>query len=92
MLNRLGNWLARDRAGRRRGEEDAPVDTGQSTARATGGGSHARTQDRNSTTGTTSNDTFVGRAGGDEAGDTGLSGAEARSDADLDHQGAARRE
>ena len=92
MLNKLVNLFARDRAGRRRGEEDAPVDTGQATARATGGGSGIGTQDRHSTTGTTSNDTFVGRVGGDETGDTGLSGAEARSDSDLDHQGAARRE
>jgi len=34
----------------------------------------------------------VGRVGGDEAGDVGRSGAEARGDGDVDQQGAARRE
>src|SRR3954467_8314225 len=46
------------------------------------------TQDAHSSTGTTSHETFVGRAGGDESGGVGRSGAEARGDGDLDHQGA----
>lgn len=92
MFERLKSFVARDREARRQGEVDAPVDSREVTARPTGGGSGVATQDTHSTTGTTTNDTFVGRAGGDEAGDEGTSGAEVRGDGDLDHQGAARRE
>jgi hypothetical protein len=50
-------------------------------------------QDRHSTTGTTSSDTFVGRVGGDESGDTGESGGERRAGRPRDaHDGALRDE
>jgi hypothetical protein len=93
MFEKFGKLFGRDRAARAQGENDAPTEAGTDAARPTGGGSDVGTQDANSTTGTTTSDTFVGRAGSDETGDTGMSGAEARGDGeDLDHQGAARRE
>jgi hypothetical protein len=50
-------------------------------------------QDRHSSTGTTSNETPVGRASGDETGDTDESGGERRSGRDQDaHDGALRDE
>jgi len=92
MWKKIAGLLAADRSARRTGEDDAPTQAGTDAARPTGGGSDVDSQDANSSTGTTENDTFVGRAGGDESGDTGISGAEARGDGDLDQQGAARRE
>jgi len=92
MWKKLSGLLGRDRRARREGEGDAPTDPGQTTGRPTGGGSDAVTQDATSSTGTAENETYVGRVGGDEAGDVGRSGAEARGDGDVDHQGAARRE
>jgi hypothetical protein len=92
MWKKIADLFSADRSARRTGEDDAPTQTGTQAARPTGGGSDADTLDANSSTGTTANDTFVGRAGGDESGDTGTSGAEARGDGDLDQQGAARRE
>ncbi|MCW2786944.1 MAG: hypothetical protein JWP74_3461 [Marmoricola sp.] len=93
MLKRLFDLFKRDRRARAKGERDAPADMGDPTSRATGGGSEAPVQDSHSTTGTTSSDTFVGRAGGDEAGDVGPSGGEVRTgQTDLSHQGAARDE
>ena len=92
MWQKLASLVARNRQARREGEGDAPTDAGEVTTRPVGGGSDAPTQDAHSSTGTTSHETFVGRTGGDESGDVGLSGAEARGDGDLDHQGAARRE
>jgi hypothetical protein len=50
-------------------------------------------QDQNSTTGTTPNETPVGRASGDEAGDVGMSGAEGRRDGETtEGEGALRDE
>jgi hypothetical protein len=64
---------------------------GVPTSRETGGGSDAPTQDTHSSTGTSSNETFVGRPSGDESGDVSVSGSEARqTETDLDDQGAAR--
>jgi hypothetical protein len=80
--------VRRDREARHQGERDAPAEQGRPISRATGGGSSAPTEDSHSTTGTTSSETFVGRAGGDEAGTE--TGAEARGDERLDDQGAAR--
>ena len=89
-IQKLGRMIGRDRAMRERGEHDAPTDPAHGT-RETGGGSDVETMDRNSTTGTTESDTFVGRAGSDETGDVGLSGAEARSGRAADGRtGAAR--
>ena len=78
LISRVVRLVSRDRAMRQRGEDDAPTDPLHGT-RATGGGSDVDTMDANSTTGTTESGTFVGRAGGDETGDVGISGAEARS-------------
>jgi hypothetical protein len=90
---RLVQYVQRDRRARNKGERDAPADMGAPTSRATGGGSDVETQDRHSTTGTTSSGSFVGRAGGDEAGDAGPSGGELRTgQGDQSHQGAARDE
>jgi hypothetical protein len=74
MWKKLTSRFARDRRARSEGEYDAPTDTGQSTGRPTAG----------------EESPYVGRAGGDETGDPGESGAQARGDSDLDHQGAAR--
>ena len=60
-------------------ESDAHADAGSARTRATGGEPDTEAGDQNSTTGTTPSDTFVGRASGDEAGDAGISGAEARA-------------
>lgn len=79
LLQRLRSLITGEPAGPRRTEDDVPVDTAHAGSRATGGGSEADTMDRNSTTGTTESEEFVGRAGGDETGDVGLSGSEARA-------------
>ena len=92
MWQKAATLFTRDRHAGAQGEEDAPTEPGTDAARPTVGRSDVPTQDSHSTTGTTSSETFVGRAGSDETGDTGVSGAEARGDGDLDPQGAARRE
>lgn len=62
------------------GEGDEPVDTVTVVTRETGGVPNEDAQNPNSTTGTTPNQEFVGRASGDETGDVGQSGAEARAE------------
>jgi hypothetical protein len=69
--------VRRNLVGRRRGERDAPAMN--AGPRESGGTEAASTQDRTSSTGTSPNDTFVGRVGGDEAGDVGTSGAGRRT-------------
>lgn len=64
------------------GEQDAPTDRGAASSRATGGGGEGpgdRTGDVHSTTGTTSNEEFVGRVSGADPGMVGETGAEARA-------------
>ena len=61
------------------GEKDSPTDSAVAGTRATGGAADAGADDPNSTTGTTDSGTFVGRASGDEVGDTGESGGEKRA-------------
>lgn len=61
------------------GERDAPADLGSARSRATGGVAGEDAPDTHSTTGTTPNDTFVGRAGGDDPGYAGTTGAEERA-------------
>ena len=93
VLEKVKAWFVRDRTARRRGERDAPADPANAGARDTGGGSDVDSMDRNSTTGTTESGEFVGRAGGDETGDVGLSGGEARTGHRADGRtGAARDE
>jgi len=78
-------------------QNDVPTETATGASTATGGREQGTEpdapQDRHSTTGTTSNDTFVGRVGGDETGDTGESGGERRAGRPQDaHDGALRDE
>ena len=93
LLRRIGTLVSRDREARRRGEQDAPEEPGNAGARPEGGEPMPGTMDANSTTGTTPNGEFVGRAGSDETGDVGLSGGEARTGQRADGRtGAARDE
>jgi hypothetical protein len=79
LLTWVRDRLGRDREARRLAEDDAPADLGTSRRRDSGGVPDPDTQNPNSTTGTTPNATFVGRASGDETGDTGPDGAELRA-------------
>jgi hypothetical protein len=89
-LQKVGDMVRRDPDVRDRGEDDAPTDPAHGS-RETGGVTQPGAMDQNSTTGTTPSDEFVGRAGSDETGDTGLSGGEARAGGAVgDDQGAAR--
>ena len=91
-IQKLTELVSSDRRAGERGENDAPTDPANGS-RETGGGPDVGTMDKNSTTGTTSSETFVGRAGGDETGDVGLSGGEARTGGEVGgHTGAARDE
>ena len=78
-LKRAVAAVRRRPQGQRLTEDDAPADLGTARTRATGGVPQPGTQNPDATTGTTPNETFVGRAGADETTDTDLSGAEARS-------------
>lgn len=90
LLQNIKDLVGRDHAMRRRGEADAPTDPAHGT-RETGGVPDPTTMDQNSSTGTTPNQSYVGRAGGDETGDTGISGAEGRAGGEVGgHTGAAR--
>jgi hypothetical protein len=60
-------------------EEDVTDDSAEVTTRPAGGDDNAAMPDSNSTTGTTPNDEFVGRAGGVDIAEDGESGAEARA-------------
>lgn len=92
LMDRISGLFGHDRAMRRRGELDAPTDPDHGT-RPTGGVDQPDVMDRNSSTGTTPNEEYVGRAGGDETGDVGLSGGEARTGERADGRtGAARDE
>lgn len=95
LARRLLSAVRRDRdAPPLRGEDDAPVDPAHGS-RETGGAAPEDapdTMDANSTTGTTQSGEFVGRAGSDEPGDVGLSGAEARGEVADGETGAARPE
>ena len=63
------------------GEDDAPQDTGEAASRDTGGVENEAQPDQQSTTGTTPDDTYVGRIAGDDVGYAGETGAEARAEA-----------
>jgi hypothetical protein len=68
-----------EREGTQRPEADVQADTSVAASRATGGVDNPDAPDRNSTTGTTPNETFVGRVGGDDGGYEGETGAERRA-------------
>jgi hypothetical protein len=65
-----------------RPESDAPQDTGMAPSRDTGGVPQPNAPDSNSTTGTTPNEEFVGRVGGQDVGYAGETGAERRAEHD----------
>ena len=82
----MWEWLAnlftgRTRAERVGNEADVDPDPAQARTRATGGADDPVADDAHSTTAPSTNDTFVGRVAGDDAGDVGVSGAEARAEA-----------
>lgn len=60
-------------------EEDADPDDAEALSRATGGVPDEDVPDQHSTTGTTENDTFVGRVAGQDVGYAGETGAEKRA-------------
>lgn len=60
-------------------EADVPGDPHVAESRRTGGRPADGEGDEHSTTGTTENDTFVGRVSGQDADDVGETGAEARA-------------
>lgn len=68
----------------RKAEADVSADPSQARTRATGGEPSPDEPDQNSTTGTTPNDTFVGRATGADVGYAGETGAERRAQAHAD--------
>lgn len=91
-MSKIAGLIGKDQQMRSRGEDDAPTDPAHGT-RPEGGVPQDGVMDVNSTTGTTPSEGYVGRAGADETGDVGLSGAEARSEKRADgHTGAARDE
>lgn len=61
-----------------RTEEDVPIDDATAASRPVGGEERPDSTDRNSSTGTTPNETFVGRGSGGDDTDVGISGAEKR--------------
>jgi hypothetical protein len=72
-IEKIQGWLA-SRSRRKKGlRTEDPTESGTDVSE------HPESADRNSTTGTTPNDTFVGRASGDDA-DAGISGAEMRQE------------
>jgi hypothetical protein len=60
-------------------EADVPGDPHVAGSRRTGGRAGGGEGDEHSTTGTTSNDTVVGRVSGEDADDVGETGAEVRA-------------
>ena len=60
-------------------EDDVDPDDAQALSRATGGVEDPDAPDQGSTTGTTPNDTFVGRVAGQDVGYAGETGGERRA-------------
>lgn len=70
------------RASRTPGEADTATDAGTAGTRATGGVPDPGAGDTHSTTGTTPNETFVGRTAGEDPGEAAeTTGAEVRGEA-----------
>lgn len=74
---RFREQTSRGRESRR--EEDVSTDDATAGSRPTGGEERPESTDRNSSTGTTPNETFVGRGSGGDDTDVGVSGAEKRT-------------
>jgi hypothetical protein len=66
---------------RNKSEADVQPDEGVASSRATGGVPEPSHPDQHSTTGTTPNETFVGRVQGSDVGYSEETGAERRADA-----------
>ncbi len=86
----MWQWLkdlfaGRTRAERAGSEADVEPDPAEANARATGGVADPDAADAHSTTGPSTNDTFVGRVAGEDPGDAGITGAEARSESTDEH-------
>ena len=64
----------------RPGEDDVDRDDHEALSRATGGVPDPDEPDQHSTTGTTPNDTMVGRVSGQDVGYAGETGAEKRAE------------
>jgi len=69
-------------AGAHKPEDDVQRDPNQALAHPTGGVESSEHPDQHSTTGTTPNETFVGRVAGEDVGYEGETGAERRADAE----------
>lgn len=83
VWQRIADLLTgRTRAQREGGEPDVEPDPARVDARSTGGRSDPDARDAHSTTGPSTNDTFVGRVAGEDAIDVGTTGAEARAGAE----------
>lgn len=65
-------------------ESDVSLDSATARSRATGGVEDPDAVAQNSTTGTTPNESFVGRVGGDET-DVGMLGGEKRAEYEKTH-------
>lgn len=76
-LKRL--FTSRTRAQEQGREADIQHDPAAATTRATGGEPRVEAADAHSTTAPSPNDTFVGRVSGEDALDTGETGAERRT-------------
>jgi hypothetical protein len=63
-------------------ERDVPLDTGVAASRDVGGEPDPDQPDQSTTTGTTPNETFVGRVQGEDVGYAEETGAEARAEQD----------
>lgn len=64
----------------RPGEDDVDRDDHEALSRATGGVPDEDAPDQHSTTGTTPDDTYVGRVSGQDVGYAGQTGAEKRAE------------
>lgn len=81
FLQRIRGFLSPSAGAHRAGgetEEDVSTTTHQARTRATGGTRQPEASDQSSTTGSTENETFVGRVAGEDVGYAGQTGAEAR--------------
>lgn len=78
-VQRFQDFIAPGRRSHRRGdetEEDVTAPSHQARTRATGGVDRPGADDQGTTTGTTANETFVGRVAGEDIGYAGETGAE----------------
>lgn len=70
----------------RPGEDDVDRDDHEALSRATGGVPDEDAPDQHSTTGTTPDDTYVGRVSGQDVGYAGQTGAEKRAECEREQR------